>query len=97
MRVAIVSVGDELLAGDTVNTNAAWLGQRLDERGVTVARVTVVPDDVGAIAQVVNEYRAAYDAVLVTGGVGPTHDDVTMDGVAAAFGRDLAASDEVLE
>ena len=97
MRVAIVSVGDELLAGDTVNTNAAWLGQRLDERGVTVARVTVVPDDVGAIAKVVNEYRAAYDAVLVTGGVGPTHDDVTMDGVAAAFGRDLAASDEVLE
>jgi molybdenum cofactor synthesis domain-containing protein len=97
MRVAIVTVGDELLVGDTVNTNAAWLGQRLDERGVTVGRVTVLPDDVSDIARVVNEYRAAFDAVVVTGGVGPTHDDVTMDGVAAAFGRDLVESDEVAE
>jgi len=96
MRVAIVTVGDELLVGDTVNTNAAWLGERLDDRGVTVARVTVLPDDVSDIARVVNEYRAAYDAVIVTGGLGPTHDDLTMEGVAAAFGRDLVASDEVL-
>jgi molybdenum cofactor synthesis domain-containing protein len=96
MRVAIVTVGDELLVGDTVNTNAAWLGEQLDHRGVAVARVTVLPDDVADIARVVNEYRAAYDAVIVTGGLGPTHDDLTMEGVAAAFGRDLAASDEVL-
>jgi molybdenum cofactor synthesis domain-containing protein len=96
MRVAIVTVGDELLVGDTVNTNAAWLGERLDDRGVTVARVTVLPDDVSEIARVVNEYRAAHDAVVVTGGLGPTHDDLTMEGVAAAFGRDLVASDEVL-
>jgi len=96
MRVAIVTVGDELLVGDTVNMNAAWLGQQLDERGVTVARVTVIPDDVSEIARVVNEYRAAHDAVLVTGGLGPTHDDRTMEGVAAAFGRETVASDEVL-
>lgn len=96
MRVAIVTVGDELLVGDTVNYNAAWLGEQLHERGVTVARVTVLPDEVSDIARVVNEYRAAHDAVIVTGGVGPTHDDLTMDGVAAAFGRDLVASDEVL-
>ena len=97
MRVAIVTVGDELLVGDTVNTNAAWVGRQLDQRGVTVARVTVLPDDVGEIARVVNEYRAACDAVLVTGGLGPTHDDLTMEGVAAAFGRDVVASDEVRE
>jgi len=96
MRVAIVTVGDELLVGDTVNTNAAWLGEQLDRRGVAVARVTVLPDDVADIARVVNEYRASYDAVIVTGGLGPTHDDMTMEGVAAAFGRELAASDEVL-
>src|SRR6056297_1103511 len=93
MRVALVTVGDELLAGDTVNTNAAWLGSRLAERGATVERVTVVPDRIADIARVVNEYRAEYDAVVVTGGVGPTHDDVTMEGVAAAFGRDVVPNE----
>jgi molybdenum cofactor synthesis domain-containing protein len=86
MRVAVITVGDELLSGDTTNTNAAWLGKRLTERGVHVERMIVVPDHVGDIAQEVNEARAEYDAVIVTGGLGPTHDDVTMEGVAAAFG-----------
>lgn len=97
MRVALVTVGDELLAGDTVNTNAAWLGERLTEQGASVERVTVVPDRVADIARVVNEYRAEFDAVLVTGGLGPTHDDVTMDGVAAAFGRELTESQAVMD
>ncbi|MFC4549185.1 MULTISPECIES: competence/damage-inducible protein A [Halorussus] len=86
MQVALVTVGDELLAGDTVNTNAAWLGERLTERGASVERVVVVPDRVADIARVVNELRAEYDAVVVTGGLGPTHDDLTMEGVAAAVG-----------
>jgi molybdenum cofactor synthesis domain-containing protein len=90
MRVAVVTVGDELLSGDTVDTNASWLCDRLDERGVSVERITTVPDRIADIARVVNEYHAEYDAVIVTGGVGPTHDDVTMDGVAAAFGREVA-------
>jgi molybdenum cofactor synthesis domain-containing protein len=94
MHVALVTVGDELLAGETVNTNAAWLGRRLRERGADLERMTVVPDRVGDIAEVVNEYRARYDAVVVTGGLGPTHDDVTMEGVAAAFGTELTHSDE---
>ena len=89
MRVAVITVGDELLAGDTVNTNAAWLGRQLDERGVRVERMVVVPDRVADIARAVNEARAEYDAVLVTGGLGPTHDDVTVDGVAAALGRSV--------
>jgi len=96
MRVALVTVGDELLSGDTTNTNAAWLGSRLTERGVDVERVTVVPDREADIARVVNEHHAEFDAVVVTGGLGPTHDDVTMDGVAAAFGRDLEPSEAVL-
>jgi molybdenum cofactor synthesis domain-containing protein len=97
MRVAIVTVGDELLVGDTVNTNAAWLGQQLDARGVSVGRVAVLPDDVGTIARVVNEFHAEFDAVVVTGGLGPTHDDLTMDGVAAAFGREVVESQEALD
>jgi molybdenum cofactor synthesis domain-containing protein len=96
MRVAVVTVGDELLAGDTVNTNAAWLCQQLTDRGVRVERVTTVPDRVADIARVVNEYRAEYDAVVVTGGLGPTHDDLTMEGVAAAVGRELEAHPEAL-
>ncbi|PSP82959.1 competence/damage-inducible protein A [Halobacteriales archaeon QS_1_68_17] len=97
MRVALVTVGDELLSGDTVNTNAAWLGRQLAERGVSVERVTTLPDRTADIAREVNEHRAEYDAVIVTGGLGPTHDDVTMEGVAAAFGRDLAESEAALE
>jgi competence/damage-inducible protein cinA len=62
-----------------------------------VERVTTVPDREADIARVVNEYRAEYDAVVVTGGVGPTHDDVTMAGVAAALGRELVANDAALE
>jgi molybdenum cofactor synthesis domain-containing protein len=96
MRVAVVTVGDELLAGETVNTNAAWLGRELAERGVTVERVTTVPDRLADIARVVNEYHAEYDAVVVTGGLGPTHDDVTIDAVAAAFGREVVESEEAL-
>ncbi|EMA55970.1 MULTISPECIES: competence/damage-inducible protein A [Halococcus] len=97
MRVGLVSVGDELLAGDTVNTNAAWLGSRLTERGATVERCVVVPDRIETIADTVAELHDRYDAVLVTGGLGPTHDDLTMDAVAAAFDRDLETNDEAIE
>jgi len=94
MNAAVVTVGDELLVGDTENTNATWLCDRLDARGVRVRRVTVVPDEVAEIARVVNEYHAEYDAVIVTGGLGPTHDDVTMEAVAAAFGRGVEENEE---
>jgi molybdenum cofactor synthesis domain-containing protein len=96
MRVAVITVGDELLAGDTVNTNAAWLGRRLDERGVRVERAVTIPDRIDDIATEVNEARAAHDAVIVTGGVGPTHDDVTMDGVAAALGVPVDRHDDAV-
>lgn len=95
--MAVVTVGDELLAGDTTNTNATWLCQQLSDRGVTVRRVIVVPDEVDEIAREVNEARAEYDAVIVTGGLGPTHDDVTMDAVAAAVGRQTEQHEAVLE
>jgi len=97
MDTAVITVGDELLTGDTENTNATWLCDRLDGRGVDVERVTTVPDRVSDIARVVNEYHAEYDAVVVTGGLGPTHDDVTMEGVAAAVGREVELNDEAVE
>jgi molybdenum cofactor synthesis domain-containing protein len=93
MQTAIVTVGDELLAGDTENTNATWLCRELTERGVTVTRVLTVPDSVEAIAESVRAYAAAFDAVVVTGGLGGTPDDLTMDGVAAAFDRPLTPNE----
>ena len=89
MKVAVVTVGDELLAGEAVNTNPAWLCEQLTARNCTVERVITVPDRTDEIAAVCNEYRAAYDAVIVTGGLGPTPDDLTMEAVAAAVGREL--------
>ena len=89
MRVAVVTVGDEILAGEITDTNSRWLCQRLAERGVDVERATSLPCRVAASGRVVNEDRAEYAAVVVTGGLGATHDDLRMRGVAAAVGRQV--------
>ncbi|WP_121822593.1 competence/damage-inducible protein A [Halostella salina] len=89
MDAAIITVGDELLAGDTTNTNAAWLAAEIADRGSRVRRVLTVPDDRPVIAEHVREWAAAFDAVLVTGGLGGTPDDVTMEAVADALDREL--------
>ncbi len=97
MEVAILTVGDEVLAGDTTNTNATWLAGRLTESGATVVRILTVPDDRELIAGTVREWADAFDAVIVTGGLGGTHDDVTADALADAFDRDLVVDDAVRE
>lgn len=90
MEVALITVGDEVLAGDTVNTNANWLAAQLSERGATVARILSLPDQRSTIASHVADYSAGFEAVIVTGGIGGTPDDVTMEAVADAFDRELA-------
>jgi len=97
MEVAILTVGDEVLAGDTENTNATWLANRLTDTGATVTRILTVPDDRAVIREAVDEWREAFDAVVVTGGLGGTHDDVTVDAIADAFGRDLVVAPAVRE
>ena len=97
MEVALLTVGDELLAGDTENTNATWLSAQLSERGVEVRRVLVLPDDRALIAEHVREYSDLFDAVIVTGGIGGTPDDVTMEAVGDAFDRDMVVDDRALE
>jgi len=89
MQVAILTVGDEVLAGETTNTNAAWLATELTERGVTVTRILTVPDDEAVIAEWVREFSEQFDAVVVTGGIGGTPDDVTVEAVARAFDRPM--------
>ena len=97
LAVSLLTVGDELLSGQTENTNASWLARRLHERGATVRRIVVVPDDREAIAETLCDLKRESDAVIVTGGLGPTHDDVTMDAVAAAFDRDLVEHQDAVE
>ena len=97
VQVGILTVGDEVLAGDTANTNATWLASRLTEGGATVGRILTLPDDRDLIAETVAEWADAFDATIVTGGLGGTHDDVTVDALADAFGRDLTVHDAVRE
>ena len=93
----MITVGDELLSGDTVNTNANWLAGELSDRGVVVPRILSVADDRATIAEHAREYAATFDAVIVTGGIGSTPDDVTMEAVADAFDREMAPTDLTLE
>jgi len=97
MDVALLTVGDELLAGETENTNATWLARQLTDRGVSVRRILVVPDDRELLAERVQGYSEAFDAVIVTGGIGSTPDDVTMEAVADAFDRGLEVDAFALE
>lgn len=87
--VELITIGDELLLGFTVDTNSAFLARRLAERGIAVARRTAVGDDLHAIAEAVREALERTGAVITTGGLGPTSDDLTRDAVSQLFGRAL--------
>jgi molybdenum cofactor synthesis domain-containing protein len=82
----IVLIGNEILSGKVTDANAAYLCRELRQLGVDVRRITVIPDEVDLIAASVGEFSRSFDLVFTSGGVGPTHDDVTIEGVARAFG-----------
>lgn len=86
---AIVIIGDEILSGKFVEENAAFLIGELRALGVDLRRITVVPDDLDEIAATVAEAARRFDHVFTSGGVGPTHDDVTMAAIAQAFGTQV--------
>jgi molybdenum cofactor synthesis domain-containing protein len=95
--VEIVAVGRELLTGRTVDTNSAWIAARLTELGAFVTRIVTVDDEPAAIAHEIATARARGAALVVTtGGLGPTLDDRTLAGVAAALGRPLAEHADAL-
>ncbi len=83
---ALLVIGDEILSGRTQDKNIAQVATWLNRQGIRLAEVRVVPDDLQRIADAVNVLREAYDYLLTTGGIGPTHDDITVDSIAAAFG-----------
>src|SRR5436190_961575 len=82
---ALLVIGDEILSGRTQDKNVAQVAVWLNRQGIRLEEVRVVPDDQSRIARAVNELRTTYDYLLTTGGIGPTHDDITVDSIAAAF------------
>ena len=82
----IILIGNEILSGKISDANAAYLCRELRELGVEVRRIAVIPDEIALIAEEVAAFSKAFDLVFTSGGVGPTHDDVTVEGVARAMG-----------
>jgi molybdenum cofactor synthesis domain-containing protein len=83
---AILIIGNEILSGRTQDVNVNFIAKRLADLGIKLSEVRVIPDVPGRIIGAVNELRASYDLLFTTGGIGPTHDDITSECVAAAFG-----------
>lgn len=87
LTAAAVMIGNEILSGKITDTNSSFLASELRALGVALKRIAVVPDDLDDIAAEVRTCRANFDVVFTSGGVGPTHDDITMEGIARALGR----------
>ena len=77
MKIAIISIGDELLSGFTLNSNFAWMGQELLKSGIIVSKQITVGDNLEQIRLVLDKCVSTVDVILMTGGLGPTHDDIT--------------------
>ena len=97
IRASLVIIGDEILSGRTEDTNLAYLAKWLGNLGIHLSEVRVVLDDEKDIIESVNTLRKKYDYVFTTGGIGPTHDDITTDSIAKAFGVETRIDDDALE
>ena len=86
---ALLVIGNEILSGKVRDTNSAFLAVELRKLGVDLERILTIPDEIDLIADETRALSHAYDFVFTSGGIGPTHDDMTMDGIAQAFGREI--------
>ena len=93
-KAALLVIGDEILSGRTQDKNIAQVAAWLGVQGIRLAEVRVVPDDTAAIVEAVNALRARNDYLFTTGGIGPTHDDITVDAVAEALGVEVVIHPE---
>ena len=94
---ALIIIGNEILSGRTQDKNTAWLAEKLVERGIVMREVRVIPDESDVIIATVRELSAREDYVFTTGGIGPTHDDITAENVAAAFDVPLELNNEAYQ
>ncbi|KAI8322526.1 Molybdopterin binding protein [Martensiomyces pterosporus] len=97
LTAAFCVIGDEILNGKTLDTNSHHFAKRCFELGVEVGKIEVVPDSYESIASSVQQLSQAHDIVFTSGGIGPTHDDITYSAIARAFGKDLEYHQETLE
>jgi FAD synthetase len=91
----IVVIGNEILSGKVADTNSSFLTRELRAMGVDVRRISVIPDDLEDIARTVRRFHENFDLVFTSGGVGPTHDDITIEGIARAFERRVVREPEL--
>ena len=96
MKAAIITIGDELLIGQTIDTNSAWIGAELSKAGFDVYRITSIHDRREDIIYALNEAAGKTDVVLITGGLGPTSDDITKQTLCEYFNTRLVTNEEVL-
>jgi len=96
ITAAVLLIGNELLSGKTQDANLQFLGKELAKLGIKLVEVRVVRDELAAIVEHLNALRERYTYVFTTGGIGPTHDDITAECVAAAFGVPLQLNDEAV-
>jgi len=89
LGAGIVVIGNEILSGKTVDSNSSFLARELRQLGVTLKRITVIPDELDVIAETVQDFHRQFDIVFTSGGVGPTHDDITIEGVTRALDRQV--------
>jgi molybdenum cofactor synthesis domain-containing protein len=92
---AVIIIGNEILSGRTQDTNLRDIAITLGQWGIRIGEARVIPDVEATIVEVVNELRARYDYVLTTGGIGPTHDDITAECIAKAFGLKLVEHPDI--
>lgn len=97
MNAAVISIGDELLIGQVINTNASYLSAKLLEIGIPVEKVITLPDDEKEILQGFKSVFSEYDVTIVTGGLGPTHDDITLKCISEFFKSKLIRDEKVLK
>ena len=94
---AMVVIGDEILSGRTLDKNTQWIAQQLGMQGIRMREARTIPDDHDTIVGTINELRARHDYVFTSGGIGPTHDDITAQCVADAFGVEFGRNPEAYE
>lgn len=95
VTACMVIIGNEILSGRTQDTNLNYLAKALGDLGIRMTEARVIPDVVDVIVDTINEVRAKYDYVFTTGGIGPTHDDITAECMAKAFGVELEIHPEI--
>lgn len=93
----LLVIGNEILSGKVVDTNSPYLARELRELGVDLERILTIPDEVDLIAREVRSMSEAYDFVFTSGGIGPTHDDMTMEAIAKAFDYEIVENASMME